>query len=177
MICDELLPVLKKEYNISDKPEHHGIGGASSGAIAAWTVAWERPNEFRKVLSIVGSFTNLRGGHVYPEKVRAAEKKPIRVFLQDGRNDNRGGRGNYDPNRDWFLQNVRLKDALEEKGYEVNYSWGIGLHGQKQGGAMIPEMMRWLWRDHPVITDPRDRVERSFAAPVEKAGADKPERP
>ena len=62
VIVDELLPVLYKEYNISKDPEHHGIGGASSGAIAAFTVAWERPTHFRKVLSIVGSFTNIRGG-------------------------------------------------------------------------------------------------------------------
>jgi enterochelin esterase family protein len=172
VICDELLPALKKDYNIADDPARRGIGGASSGAIAAWTVAWERPDQFRKVLSMVGSFTNLRGGHVYPEKVRAAEKKPIRIFLQDGRNDNRALRGDrHDELRDWFLQNVRLLAALEEKGYDVNYSWGIGHHGQKQGGAIMPEMMRWLWRDHPVSTDPRDRVERSFAAPAQSAAA------
>ena len=116
------------------------------------------------MLSIVGSFTNLRGGHVYPEKVRESERKPIRVFFQDGRNDNRGQRrgGAYDPTRDWFLQNVRLVEALTEKGYDVNYAWGIGLHGQKQGGAIFPDMMRWLWRDHPVSTDVNDTVERSF---------------
>src|SRR5271168_3890739 len=79
VIVDELLPVLYKEYNISKDPERHGIGGASSGAIAAFTVAWERPNQFRKVLSIVGSFTNLRGGYVYPEMVGKSEKKPIRI--------------------------------------------------------------------------------------------------
>ncbi len=168
VITGELLPALKKEYSIADDPARRGIGGASSGAIAAWTVAWQRPDQFRKVLSMVGSFTNLRGGHVYPEKVRATENKPIRVFLQDGRNDNRALRGDrYDDTRDWFLQNVRLLAALEEKGYDVNYSWGIGLHGQKHGGAIMPEMMRWLWRDHPVSTDPRDRVERSFAGPAE----------
>jgi enterochelin esterase family protein len=164
VICDELLPVLYKEYNIAKDADRHGIGGASSGAIAAFTVAWERSDQFRKVLSIVGSFTNLRGGHVYPDKVRQSAKKPIRVFFQDGRNDNRGvGRGgSYDPTRDWFLQNVRLVEAMEEKGYDVNYSWGIGLHGQRQGGAILPEMMRWLWRDHGVSTDPNDKVERSF---------------
>ena len=98
MIVDELMPALYKDYNISKDPERHGIGGASSGAIAAFTVAWERPNDFRKVLSIVGSFTNLRGGHAYADIVRKSEKKPIRIYLQDGRNDNRGvGRGgNYD---------------------------------------------------------------------------------
>jgi enterochelin esterase family protein len=120
------------------------------------------------VLSIVGSFTNLRGGHVYPELVRKAEKKPIRIFMVDGRNDNRGQRpdGTYDETRDWFLQNVRLMKALTEKGYEVNYTWGIGKHGQKQGGAQLPEMMRWLWRDHGVSTDVNDMVERSFRDPA-----------
>ncbi len=170
IICDELLPVLYKEYNISKDPEQHGIGGASSGAIAAFSVAWERPDQFRKVISIVGSFVNLRGGHVYPERVLAAEKKPIRAFFQDGRNDNRGLRagGEYDPKRDWFYQNVRLVNALTKKGYDVNYVWGIGLHGQKQGGAILPDMMRWLWRDHPVSTDVKDAVERAFQRPLEK---------
>ena len=166
VIVDELMPVLYKDYNISKDPERHGIGGASSGAIAAFTVAWQRPNDFRKVLSIVGSFVNLgdRGGDTYADIVRKSEKKPLRVFLQDGRNDNRGtGReGAYDPRRDWFLQNVRLKDALTEKGYDLNYTWGMNTHGQRMGGPILPEMMRWLWRDHPVSTDPNDTVERSF---------------
>ena len=170
VIVDELLPVLYKEYNISKDPERHGIGGASSGAIAAFTVAWERPDHFRKVLSIVGSFVNLRGGHAYTDIVAKSAKKPIRVFLQDGRNDNRGqGRGgNYDENRDWFFQNVRLMKALTEKGYDVNYAWGMNSHGQKMGGPIMPEMMRWLWRDHPVSTDVKDMVERSFNEPKKK---------
>ncbi|WP_031499442.1 alpha/beta hydrolase [Bryobacter aggregatus] len=167
VVVDELLPALYKEYNISKDPARHGIGGASSGAIAAFTVAWHRPDHFQKVLSIVGSFTNLRGGHVYPDLVAKADKKPIRIFMVDGRNDNRALRadGTYDATRDWFLNNVNLMKALTAKGYDVNYSWGIGKHGQKQGGAMIPEMMRWLWRDHPVSTDVHDMVERSFNDP------------
>jgi enterochelin esterase family protein len=167
VIVDELMPVLHKEFNISKDPERHGIGGASSGAIAAFTVAWERPDHFRKVLSLIGSFVNLRGGHAYADIVRKSEKKPIRVFLQDGRNDNRGtGRsGNYDETRDWFLQNVRLMQALTEKGYDLNYAWGIGRHSQKHGGAMLPDMLRWLWRDHQASVDPKDIVERSFNQP------------
>jgi enterochelin esterase family protein len=168
VICDELMPVLYKGYNISKNPDLHGIGGASSGGIAAFTVAWQRPAQFHKVLSIVGSFTNIRGGHAYADIVHSSEKKPIRIFMQDGRNDNRGQRrdGSYDEKWDWFYQNVRLMKALTEKGYEVNYSWGIGKHGQKQGGMMVPEMMRWLWRDMPVSTDVNDTVERSFREPV-----------
>lgn len=168
VIVDELLPVLNKEYNISKDPEQRGVAGASSGAIAGFTVAWYRPDQFRKVLSIVGSFVDLRGGHKYPDLIAAAEKKPLRVFLVDGRNDNRGQRpgGEYNQNRDWFYQNVRMMKALTAKGYDVNYTWGIGRHGQKQGGAQIPEMMRWLWRDHTVSTDVNDKVERSFNEPA-----------
>ena len=171
VIVDELLPVLYKEYNLSKDPDRHGIGGASSGAIAAFTVAWERPAQFHKVLSVVGSFVDLRGGNAYPDIVLKSERKPIRIFLQDGRNDNRGmGRGGaYNQARDWFYQNVRLMRALTEKGYEVNYAWGMNKHGQKMGGAILPDMMRWLWRDHPVSTDPNDTVERSFFEPVKKS--------
>jgi enterochelin esterase-like enzyme len=170
VIVDELLPALNEKYNISPDPQRRGIGGASSGAIAAFTVAWQRPDQFHKVLSIVGSFTNIRNGHKYADIVRENEKKPIRVFFQDGRNDNRGQRrgGQYDETWDWFHQNVRLVEAMTEKGYDINYAWGIGLHGTKQGGAMLPEMMRWLWRDHGVSTDPNDAVERAYNFPPEK---------
>ncbi|RYG24120.1 hypothetical protein EON82_11855, partial [bacterium] len=113
VVTEELLPALEKDYNISKDPEMRGIGGASSGAIAAFTVAWERPNQFRKVLSMIGSFTNIRGGHRYPDTIEKSRKKPLRVYLCDGRNDNRGIRnGKYDPTWDWFLQNVRMQKAL-----------------------------------------------------------------
>jgi enterochelin esterase family protein len=162
VVVEELMPALKKEYNISPDPDLHGIMGSSSGGCAAFSVAWFRPNDFRKVITVVGSFTSIRGEYIYPELVAESEKKPLRIFMQDGRNDNRRA-GN--PNGDWFYQNVRLMKALTAKGYEVNYSWGIGNHGQKQGGAIFPEMMRWLWRDQPVSTDPNDMVERSFRQP------------
>ena len=169
VITEELLPELNKSYNISRDPEMRGIGGSSSGAIAAFMVAWERPNQFRKVLSNVGSFTNIHGGDVYTERVLKSPKKPIRVFLCDGRNDLRGIRnGVYDERMDWFLQNVRLQKALTKKGYDVNYSWGMNLHGQRFGGMILPEMMRWLWRDGPVSTDPNDTEERSYRQPAAK---------
>lgn len=170
VVVEELMPALKKEYNISPDPDLHGIMGASSGGCAAFAVAWFRPDDFRKVITFVGSFTSIRGEYIYPELVAESEKKPIRIFMQDGRNDNRRP-GN--PNGDWFYQNVRLMKALAKKGYDLNYAWGIGNHGQKQGGAIFPEMMRWLWRDQPVSTDPADSVERSFRAPAPSA-SDKP---
>jgi len=169
VIVDELLPVLNKQYNVSRDPERHGIGGSSSGAIAAFTVAWERPNEFRKVLSNVGSFVDLRGGNAYPDLIRKSEKKPIRIFLCDGRNDNRAldTDGSYNQARDWFYQNVRMMRVLSEKGYDLNYVWGMNKHGQKMGGAILPDMMRWLWRDHEFSDDPKNTLERSFNFPKE----------
>ena len=167
VITEELMPALEKDYNISKDPEMRGSGGSSSGAIAAFMVAWERPNEFRKVLSNVGSFTNIHGGDIYADWVLKTRKKPIRVFLCDGRNDNRGIRnGVYDQRWDWFYQNVRLQKALTQKGYDLNYTWGMNNHGQRYGGAILPDMMRWLWRDGPVSTDPNDMVERGFRQPV-----------
>lgn len=167
LIIDELLPVLKKEYNLSDKPEDHAIAGASSGAICAFTVAWQRPDVFRKVISVIGSFTNIRGGHVYPDLVLKSEPKPIRVFLQDGVNDNRGMRdGKYDPNWDRHAQNIKMAAALTERHYDVNYTWGLGTHNNKQGGAIMPDMLRWLWRDYPRPDDPHDDSNRKLFAPA-----------
>ena len=117
----------------------------------------------------MGSYTNIRGGHAYPDIVLKSEQKPLRIFLQDGRNDNRAlnANGNYNPERDWFYQNVRLMEALTKKGYDLNYAWGMNRHGQAMGGAIMPEMMRWLWRDQPLSTDPRNMTERSFRQPAE----------
>jgi enterochelin esterase family protein len=165
VITGELLPALYKDYKISRYAERHGIAGWSSGAIAAFTVAWHRPDQFSKVLSGIGTYVDLKGGHVYPDKILSTERKPIRIFLIDGRNDNRGTNANnkeYNSNMDWFRQNVKMAAALTQKGYDVNYSWGMGVHSHDMGGAMLPEMMRWLWRDQPVSTDPNDKVERAF---------------
>jgi enterochelin esterase family protein len=177
LIVDELIPELKKSYAISENPNDRAIAGASSGAICAFTVAWHRPDQFRKVISTIGSFTNIMGGHAYPDLVRQAEPKPIRIFLQDGLNDNRGMRGpegsrTYDPKWDWHQQNRKMVDALMEKKYDVNYCWGIGTHSNKQGGAMMPEMLRWLWRDYPRPDDPHDDSNRKLlgAAPEQQAG-------
>lgn len=169
MIVEELLPKLEQDYNISKNPDDRAIGGASSGAICAFTVAWQRPDQFHKVLSTIGSFTNIRGGHVYPDLIRESERKPIRIFLQDGLNDNRGRRrgGEYDPKWDWHAQNRLMVAALTEKGYDVNYCWGIGTHSNKQGGAQLPEMLRWLWRDYPRPDDPQKDNHRKLFVPTQ----------
>jgi enterochelin esterase family protein len=174
LIVNELLPALAKDYNISTNADDRAIAGASSGAICAFTVAWQRPDQFHKVISTIGSFTNIRGGHVYPDLIRASDRKPLRIFLQDGLNDNRGkrrGTNSYDAKWDWHAQNLKMAAALTAKGYDVNYCWGIGTHSNKQGGAILPEMLRWLWRDYPRTDDPLDDSNRKLFVPVETTQA------
>jgi len=168
VVTDELLPVIYKDYNISRDANDHGIGGSSSGAIAAFGVAWARPDVFSKVLSNVGSFVNMRGGNVFADRVLASDRKPLRVFLADGRNDNRGPHHNaWDEELDWFYQNVRMMKALTQKGYDVNYSWSVNTHGGKYMGVIFPDMMRWLWRDAvPVSVDPTDMADRGLLQPA-----------
>jgi enterochelin esterase-like enzyme len=143
-LLTEILPEVKKKYKIVDDPEGHAICGISSGGICAFTVAWERPDQFRKVVSHVGSFTDIRGGHKYPEIIRAADPKPIRVFLQDGANDNRSKR----PGWNWVEANALMHAALEYKDYDHKYVFGEGAHNGNHGGVIFPDTLRWLWRDY-----------------------------
>jgi hypothetical protein len=106
----------------------------------------EQQHEVKRFFRVAEIEDLLRAPVVRDAEILASENKPIRIFMVDGRNDNRGinDKGEYDPHRDWFLQNVRLMEALTKKGYDVNYSWGMGVHSHNMGGAMLPEMMRWL---------------------------------
>ena len=141
-LLDEFLPFAVKEHSLklSDDPDQRAIGGISSGGICAFTVAWERPDQFRKVLSHVGSFTNIRGGHVYPALLRKEDKKPLRVFLQDGAHDLDNLHGS------WPIANQEMAAALKFKGNDYRFEFGDGGHNGKHGGAILPDSLRWLWR-------------------------------
>jgi enterochelin esterase family protein len=153
MLIDEILPEVGKTYKLATEPENRAIGGSSSGGICAFNVAWERPKEFRNVISFIGSFTDIKGGHVYPDLIRKADKKPLRVFLQDGELDNRSPQR---PTYDWYLQNQKMIEALKEKGYDHAAVVGQGGHSDDHGGAMLPLMLRWVWRDHPDVAKSDD---------------------
>lgn len=141
-LLEELLPEVGKQYNITADPKGRAIGGISSGGICAFTVAWERPDSFGRVLSHVGSFTNIRGGHVYPALIRKTEKKNIRVFLQDGSGDLDNLHGN------WPLANQEMAAALKFSKYDYQFAFGDGGHNGKHGGAIMPESLKWLWADY-----------------------------
>jgi gluconolactonase len=149
-ILEELLPEVEKQkasdgraIHLSKNGNDRAIGGASSGAVCAFTAAWERPNEFSRVFSAIGTYVGLRGAERYPTLVRKYEPKPIRVFLQDGMNDLNiyGG--------DWWKANETLERALTFAGYEVKHVWGEDGHNGNQGTSIFPDAMRWLWKDWP----------------------------
>jgi enterochelin esterase family protein len=141
-LLEEILPEVGKRFNLTQDPEGRAVCGVSSGGICAFTVAWERPDAFRKVVSHIGSFTNIRGGHVYPALIRKTPKKPLRIFLQDGSNDLDNEHGN------WPLSNQQMALALKFKGYDYRFEFGDGGHTHKHGGMLFPETMRWLWRGY-----------------------------
>src|SRR5687768_3068810 len=149
-ILTEILPEVEKKktsdgraIRLSKSGNDRAIGGSSSGAIAAFTAAWERPEEFSRVFSAIGTYTGLRGGDRYPILVRKYEPKPIRIFLQDGSNDLNIYAG------DWWKANESMERALLFSGYEVNHVWGEGGHNGNQGTAIFPQAMQWLWKDWP----------------------------
>jgi enterochelin esterase family protein len=139
----EILPEVSKGYRLRQDAAGRGIGGISSGGICAFTAAWERPDLFSKVLSHVGSFTNIQGGDVYPGMIRKTERKPIRVWLQDGSNDLDNLHGS------WPLANQQMAAALRFMRYDYRFEFGDGGHNGRQGGATLPDALRWLWRDTP----------------------------
>jgi gluconolactonase len=149
-LLEELLPEVEtkktsdgRAIKLSPDGNDRAIGGASSGAIAAFTAAWERPDAFARVFSAIGTYVDLRGGLRYPTLIRKYEPKPIRIFLQDGSNDNNKYGG------DWWMANQTMERALTFAGYEVQHAWGDGAHTGNQATAILPDAMRWLWKDWP----------------------------
>ncbi|QIK78607.1 esterase family protein [Sphingomonas piscis] len=164
MLTDELMPEVAKRWRFSSDPRRRVIGGTSSGAIAAFTAAWHRPQAFGNVISFIGSYTSIGyraatattplvpGGDLYPGMIRKSPIRPIRIFLQDGSADLDNEHGN------WFLANQQMVKALQwantnadkqgDKGprYDVRYVWGTGGHSDDHGGQILPDVLRWIWR-------------------------------
>jgi hypothetical protein len=164
-LIDEMLPEVGKKYNLTDDPEKRAIGGTSSGAICAFTVTWQRPDAFRRVISMIGSYTSIGyqpaadgrpmipGGDLYPTLIRKNPIKPIRIYLQDGEKDLSNEHGN------WYLANLEMLSAFEYANakadkdgtlgtrYEVKHNWGDGAHSDAHGGALLPDILTWIWRN------------------------------
>jgi poly(3-hydroxybutyrate) depolymerase len=165
MTLQELLPAVAQKWRFSADPKRRTIGGTSSGAIASWTIAWRHPEAFGNVISFIGSYTSIGlklapdgtpmayGGDTYAGLIRKSPIRPLRIFLQDGSQDLDNEHGN------WFLANQQMLKALEWANahadeqkragprYDINHAWTQGAHSDADGGAILPEVIRWIWRD------------------------------
>lgn len=158
-LLEEVLPAVEERrtpdglpIRLSTDPNDRAIGGGSTGGIGAFTVAWQRPDAFRRVFTAIGTFVGMRGGEQYYVLVRKTEPKPIRIFMQDGVHDEWPGGPEMG---DWWMSNQTMNRALEFAGYDVRHVWGAGTHNGSQATAIFPEAMRWLWRGWPAPIEAR----------------------
>jgi enterochelin esterase-like enzyme len=180
---DEVLAEVEAQYAIRKDAYSRAITGASSGGICSFNAAWQLPDQFSRVISWIGSFTSIQwkedphvpdGGQDYPEKVLREAKRNLRVWLQDGSEDQENERYGS-----WPLANLRLANALKLKGYDFHFSFGKGTHNYGQGAAEFPAEMIWLWRDYdPLETEqiyemePSEKSKLPFRVSVSKREAD-----
>jgi enterochelin esterase-like enzyme len=166
---DELLPQVTAQYNIRKDAYSRAITGLSSGGICAFNAAWQMPDQFSRVITWIGSFTSIQwkedpaipdGGQDYPEKILRESARNLRVWLQDGSNDQENDRYGS-----WPLANIRMANALKLKNYDFHFSFGQGTHNSGHGAAEFPAEMLWLWRDY----DPAKTIQTYAIDPAEKA--------
>jgi enterochelin esterase-like enzyme len=144
-LLTEILPNIQDRYLIADDPNRWAIGGGSSGGSCAFTVAWTRPDRFRRVLSFVGSFAQIPGGNRYPDLIQQTPQAPLRIFLQAATRDLNWDAAEFN----WFSANLRVAAALAERGYDLRLVLGDGGHNANHCGAILPDALRWLWRNDP----------------------------
>jgi sugar lactone lactonase YvrE len=142
-LIDELIPDVARTSSLSKDPNDHGIAGLSTGAVGSFVAAWNRPDQFRRVITWIGSFGNFRGADRLPGLIRRTEPRPIRVFMQSGRQDLDNYAGS------WYLENPRMAAALEFAGNDVRIELGEDGHSPRHGASMLPDTLRWLWRGYP----------------------------
>jgi sugar lactone lactonase YvrE len=150
-LVNDLISEVAKHYNLSKNPDDRALSGVSTGAVGAFMAAWNRPDQFHRVLSLIGTYVSMKGADALPALVRKTEPKPIRIFMQDGTADHIVPAEPYGTNfaGSWPINNQVMYEALEFAGYDAKLVMGTEGHNLKQGGAILPDALRWLWRDYP----------------------------
>jgi len=141
-LLEEVIPAVRADYAITDDPDQWAVAGGSSGGNCAFTVAWFRPDRFRRVLCSSGSFVQMPGGNPYPELIRDTPPKPLRILLHAATRDLNWNKPQYN----WLSANLQVAAALAERGYDFRLVVGDGGHDGNHGGVILPDALRWLWR-------------------------------
>ena len=158
-LLEELIPEVGKKYNLSKNPDDRLLVGTSTGAVGAFVAAWHRPDQFHRVLSWIGTYVSMKGADTFPAMIRRTEPKPIRIFLQDGKNDHISADQPFGVfyGGSWPINNELMYQAFQFAGYDARLEIGDGGHDGRQAAAMMPEALRWLWREYPkpiVVREP-----------------------
>jgi len=166
-LLEEVLPKVQGQrtpdglpIRLSDRADDRAIAGSSTGGIAAFNVAWQHPEAFHRVFTAIGTFVGMRGGESFYVRVRKTEPKPIRIFMEDGMNDEWAGA----EMGDWWMSNLTMYRALSFAGYDVNHTWGAGTHNGTHAASIFPDAMRWMWRDWPAPITPKSPSNRVLEA-------------
>jgi enterochelin esterase-like enzyme len=158
----EVLPKIEKDYNVkfTKDPNGRATMGGSSGAACAFTMAWFRPDLYRKVLSYSGTYVaqefpenpkSPRGAWEYHAKfIPESPAKPIRIWLQISDKD-LGWDRPEESWHNWVLANQRMLEVLKKKGYDYQYVFSNNAKhvDDKVVRQTLPDALVWLWRGYP----------------------------
>jgi enterochelin esterase-like enzyme len=161
------LPALRADwpnFALTEDPEGRAAYGCSSGGAAAFTMGWFPADRYRRIVTYSGTFVDQQdddaaeeamyplGAWEYHERlIAAADKKPLRVFLQASENDNGAGQSEAG-HHNWVMANERMAAALGDKGYHYRYVYALGA-GHCDNAVRrqtLPETLLWIWRGYPL---------------------------
>ncbi len=146
-------------------PEGKATYGCSSGGAAAFTMAWFRPDLFRKAITYSGTFVAQQDNgqpefatyplgaweyHTSLQLISNAVLKPLRVFLNVNEMDN-GFNAPESGHHNWVMANQRMAAAFKTKGYHYRFMYALGL-GHCDGRAWqatLADTLSWVWRGYP----------------------------
>ena len=139
----EVLPIIRKNYNTSLKPEKNIIGGMSYGGLAASFIGFYHPDIFGKVLSQSGSFwrdsdlEDIKGEWIRKDwlinKYIIEERKNLKIFLDWGLQENQV-----------LGSNRRMVRVLKNKAYEYKYIEFNGWHDWSNSRKTFPKGLMYL---------------------------------
>ncbi|MEO6079573.1 MAG: alpha/beta hydrolase-fold protein [Steroidobacteraceae bacterium] len=160
----EVLPLVEKNYGVklTKDPQGRATMGGSSGAAAAFTMAWFHPEWYRRVLSYSGTFINAQspdnpdsphGAWEYHENlIPKSARKPIRIWMHVSQNDN-GATSAAAGMRNWVIANQRMAAVLKAKGYAYQFVYSVesGHTDRKVIATTMAHALEWLWQGYKPV--------------------------
>src|SRR4051812_24065275 len=172
-INDEVLPAVLNNPEIkaaypkiafTDNPWGRAVFGCSSGAAAALTMGWFRPDLFRRIIAYSGTFVDQQDDdapeeakfplgaweyHSGMKLIENSEKKPLRIFTHVSENDLRQNDAE-ETHHNWVMAGKRTSAALTSKGYHHRFVFSLATRhcDGKVFQQTLADALVWIWRDY-----------------------------